>query len=326
MAQQLTYCFVSPFSTRETVDLISSVFTRIGKVKKADASRGYLLVKYRISCARYAKMDFYVQRDPHSCKVRMMPRGEFIMTPLTIRTIDGWWDNFLTALFDEAPSADFGVTLAAGDAYIVGVLHLGSDVVQVNTSRTTGGSSLLGFLAGGALFGTAGAIVGGMSGAKRSVGHSFESYSDSQLAKVIYNNGRLWEGTIKKGSAIYNEIMVNVPSNTPKHETVATLSSATPAAQEYPNCNLTISRHSAATGRVINLCVKIDDHPPLILSDGGSRSVEVEEGEHLIIYEQQNGFGKANRRGSIMISVDPEVRYSLSFMFTHNGLDVSKSW
>ena len=326
MEQQLTYCFISPFSTRDTVDLISSVFTHIGKVKKADANRGYLLTKYRVSCVRYVNMEFYVQRDEHSCKVRMMPRADFILTASTIRTIDSWWDNFLTALFDEAPGADFGVSLATGDTYIVGVLHLGSDVVQVNTSRTTGGSSLLGFLAGGALFGTAGAIVGGMSGAKRTVGHSFESYSDSQLAKVIYNNGRLWEGTIKKGSAIYNEIMVNMPSNTPKHEAVATQSSATPAAQEYPYCNLTISRRSAATGRVINLCVKIDDRPPLILSDGAFRSIELEEGEHLIIYEQQNGLGKANRRGSLLLCIEPEVRYSLSFMFTPKGLDVSKSW
>ena len=112
----------------------------------------------------------------------------------------------------------------------------------------------------------------------------------------------------------------------PPADLQAVQKSVAPNVQDNTPCNLSIARRSSATGSLINLCVKIDDRPPLILSDGGFRSVELEEGEHLIIYEQQNGFGKANRRGSIMISVEPEVSYSLSFMFTPNGLDVSKSW
>lgn len=209
MALQITYCFVSPFSTSDTVNMITKAFARVGKIKKADATRGYIHGKYRVSALRHVNMEFFVQRDEASCKVRVVLNEELLQTKSVIRTVDGWWDNFLSALFAECPNTDFGVSFARRDAYIVGILYLGDDTHQVHTSRTTGGTSLLGFLTGGALFGAAGAIVGGMSGKQRTTGHSYEQFSDSQLARVIYNNGRLWEGTVQKGSDIYNEIMVN---------------------------------------------------------------------------------------------------------------------
>ena len=200
-----TYCFVSPFSTVETVNIIARAIANIGKVKKTDAHRGYLSGKYRVSAVRYIDVEFYVERSDANCKARAVFHGQVITSAK-----DKWWDNFLSALFSIAPDTDFGVSLASGSPYIVGVLYLGDDTHQVHTSQTTKGTSLLGFLAGGALFGSAGAIVGGMSGKQRTVGHSFEQFSDSQLARVIYNNGRLWEGDVEKGSAIYNEIMVNI--------------------------------------------------------------------------------------------------------------------
>ena len=209
MALQITYCFLSPFSTQDTINLISKAFSHVGKVKKVDSNRAYICGKYRVSPFRSVGMDFYVQRDDESCKVRAVLNEELLNTKAVMRTVDSWWDNFLTALMRESPNTDFGVSLANRNAHIVGVLYLGSDTRQVNISRSSSGTSLLGFLAGGALFGSAGAIVGGMSGNQRTVGVSYEQFSNNQLARVIYNNGRLWEGTVKKGSDIYNEIMVN---------------------------------------------------------------------------------------------------------------------
>ena len=126
------------------------------------------------------------------------------------RWADRLWDKFLIALMETEPDADFGVTIAFDNAVIVGVQYLGSDIIQTQNSVTSGGSSLLGFLAGGALFGSAGAIVGGMSGRQSTFGEVSDTLSDRQIAKVIYSNGRYWEGVVKKGSKIYNEIMVNL--------------------------------------------------------------------------------------------------------------------
>ncbi len=209
MPQRITYCFVSPFPTKETVDLINRAFSQVGRITSADNERGCLNGKYRVSAFRSVNIDFFIQRDNNSCKVRAVLNEELLNTQSVLRTADGWWDNFLTQLFKVAPAADFGVSCANKGAYIAGVLFLGGDTEQIYTSRTTGGTSILGFLAGGAMFGAAGAIVGGMSGKQRTVGRSYERFSDNQLARVIYNNGRLWEGIVRKGSAIYNEIMVN---------------------------------------------------------------------------------------------------------------------
>lgn len=205
MALQTTYCFISPFPTEETIRNISVAFGCVGKVKKTDPIRGYMLCMYHAGPLNDRKVEFFVERNSEKCNVRACFWGDVITSGK-----DKWWDNFLSALFTEAPNADFGVSIANGTPYIVGVLCLGDDTHQVHTSRTTGGTSLLGFLTGGALFGVAGAVVGGMSGKQRTVGHSFEQFSNSQLARVIYNNGRLWEGAVKKGSDIYNEIMVNM--------------------------------------------------------------------------------------------------------------------
>lgn len=205
MASQTTYCFISPFSTEQTIHNISVAFECVGKVKKTDSVRGYMLCMYHIGPLNNIKVEFFVERNNEKCNVRACFWGDVITS-----VKDKFWDNFLKVLFTIYPDIDFGISLANKNAYIVGVLYLGDDTHQVHTSRTTGGTSILGFLTGGALFGAAGAIVGGTSGKQRTVGHSYEQFSQSQLARVIYNNGRLWEGYISKGSKLYNEIMVNM--------------------------------------------------------------------------------------------------------------------
>lgn len=208
--EKITYCFVSPYSTVETVDLIQHAFAKVGRIVKVDANRGRILGKFQVSPFRSAKMEFYVQRSDTNCKVRMVILENLLLAEVTFRNTDKWWDKFLLSLQVTAPDADFGVTTAGDGAFIVGVQYLGSDVIQTHSSVTTGGSSLLGFLAGGAVFGAAGAIVGGMSGSQRTFGSSRDTLTDKQIAKVIYNNGRYWEGVVKKDSKIYNEIMVNL--------------------------------------------------------------------------------------------------------------------
>lgn len=208
--EQLVYCFVSPFGTDRTAELIQCAFQKVGKVIKCDENRGYILAKYSVSRVQSAKMEFFIQKAEENCRVRMALSGDYAPTKGALRRIDGWWDAVLTALWEVAPGVDFGVTLAKEGAYIVGVQYLGSDVIQTHHSATTSGTSLLGLLIGGAWFGSAGAIVGGMSGDQRTTSESHNVLSDRQIAKVIYNNGRLWEGVIKKGSKLYNEIMVNL--------------------------------------------------------------------------------------------------------------------
>lgn len=200
-----TYCFASPVSTQETIHSIVNALTKIGgKIKQLDENKGYVYGVYYIntkrSLSKLQKVEFFVAHNEPPCKVRVCFKK---------CANDDVYDGFLSALFSQIPDKDFGVSLANGSPYITGVLYLGGETEQVHTSHTIGGTSLTGFLLGGALFGDAGAIVGGMSGKQRTYGETRTQFSNSQLARVIYNNGRIWEGTIIKGSKLYNEIMVN---------------------------------------------------------------------------------------------------------------------
>lgn len=194
-----TYCFVIPFATHEALNAISGVLTSIGEVKSMDLHHSVLHGNVRISSKKKQSVTFYVERSDERCKVRAC---------FSFSANDDWWDLFLHTLFEMYPKVDFGVSLANGDPVVAGVLNLSGDTKEVYYSKTSGGTSLGGFLIGGALFGDAGAIVGGLSGTQRTVTNSRTVYSSELLVRVIYSNGRLWEGTVLKGSRLYNEIML----------------------------------------------------------------------------------------------------------------------
>ncbi len=194
------YCFVSPFSTPETVDRICKALpTLCGVVKERNDGRGY--IKAKIPLARNKlDVEFYVKRAEKECNVRVLWKK---------MASDNVWDVFLNTLQSQSNQADFAVTCANGDPYPIALLYLGGELEEVQISRTVHKTSLLGALVGGALFGDAGFVLGGMSGPTRTYGHSYERFSDTQLVRIMYNNGRVWEGTLKKGSKLYNDIMVN---------------------------------------------------------------------------------------------------------------------
>lgn len=60
---------------------------------------------------------------------------------------------------------------------------------------------------GGFLFGSTGAVVGGLSGTKRGVSQTRNVFSPTVLFRVLYTNGRLIERTVKKNSREFAELM-----------------------------------------------------------------------------------------------------------------------
>ena len=194
------YCFVSPYSTQKTVDLICGAMPKLcAVVKERSDNRGYVKVKMPV---RQNKVDveFFVKRSESECNVRVLWKK---------MADDGLWDLFINTLHQMTDNADFAISCANGDPYAVALLYLGGELEEVQISRTVHKTSLMNALVGGALFGDAGFILGGMSGSSRTYGHSYERFADSQLVRIMYNNGRIWEGTLKKGSKLYNDIMVN---------------------------------------------------------------------------------------------------------------------
>ena len=195
-----TYCFVAPFSTQDTITKITEVLSKTGKVSAVDSLHCTVSGKLQVDLKKMRKIIFYVEKNESECRVRAVFKNV---------ANDAWWDFFLQELFDSSTGVDYGVSLANGSPQLAAVLNMTGEISQVSFSKTTGGRSLGGFLVGGALFGTAGAVVGGLSGNQRTVTHTNTTFSNSLLVRIIYNNGRLWEGAVHKGSNLYNEIMVN---------------------------------------------------------------------------------------------------------------------
>lgn len=196
-----TYCFIVPADTEETMTIIQRAMVPVGEVNSVDPIHSVVAGKIRTSSKKLRKVTFYVEKNDKECKVRAC---------FYRLANDDWWDLFIESLYENHPGMDFGVTCANGNPHVVGVLNLNGDTTKVSYSRTSGGTSLGGFLLGGALFGTAGAIVGGMSGTQRTITNTNLVYSKELLVRIIYSNGRLWEGKVVKGSPLYNEIMVNM--------------------------------------------------------------------------------------------------------------------
>lgn len=195
------YCFLIPFEMQVALEMLKNALQQVGEVESVDPLRGIVNGTISISTKKRRNVDFYVEKGDKSCKVRAY---------FSKKANDDWWDLFLRALFAAYPDIDFGVKTANGKPGVVGVLDLQGDTKQVAFSTTKASASLGGFLIGNALFGTAGAIVGGLSGTEHTATDVRTVYSDELLVRIIYSNGRLWEGAVNKGSPLFNEIMVNM--------------------------------------------------------------------------------------------------------------------
>lgn len=179
------------------------------KIKTVNIQSGIIKATHRDPNWNNRKFDFFVERSEKKCNVRMVMSDGCLDTNYVWQQRDKIWDTFLTKLFNLFPDIDFGVTLSEGRPYIVGAIFLDDGIEQIHISKTKNNPSITGFIVGGLLFGSAGATVGGLSGASKTTGHSYNQLSSSRLVRLIYNNGRVWEGSIDTHSGLYNEIMVN---------------------------------------------------------------------------------------------------------------------
>ena len=145
------------------------------------------------------------------------PRRSFSSMRKKTNAVSGWfsadhtdsrrfWRTFVEKLNELYPDIDFGIN-AKTPYELVAVLNLTGDTEQVHFSRTSGGTSLGGFLLGGLAFGAPGAIVGGMSGTQKTVGTTRTVYSDKVNVRMLWSDGLLQERQVDKRENLYHEIM-----------------------------------------------------------------------------------------------------------------------
>lgn len=218
---QVIFTFYSPKEVNETCNIIKDVIKSIGgKVKK---ERGYVFEAHWRS-SKYitvfpTRFVFYVGKDMVRVVLRKSASSALFGalfdngTPMitTVRGVSGFervWNEFIVGLCTKYPNMNFG--LVPGKASLDAVKMVGDGVEQVFTSTSWNNPSWGGALVGGLLFGSTGAILGGMSGSTRTTGKTTARFSNTVLATVRYTNGLTYDGEMTKNSATYNEIIVNM--------------------------------------------------------------------------------------------------------------------
>lgn len=126
------------------------------------------------------------------------------------KVTDKVYDVFLKELFKLEPTVNFGVSLANKAPCVIAVNGVGTNIATQTDTVSKQKPNVGGMLVGDFFFGQAGAIVGGMSGKTESTSVTREVFSKNRLASVIFNNGRVYEGEIREGTALYNEVMAKI--------------------------------------------------------------------------------------------------------------------
>ena len=203
------FTFNSPMETTETCKIIKDVIASIGGKLKFE--RGNIIEatwrspKFKtLFPSRFA---FYVGAN----MVRVtMSTGVWreIMYERGRGGADEIWHKFVEELLSQHPSIDFGLSL---DRVVMEyVKFFGDGTEQVFTSHSRSKPSLGGAIVGGLLFGSTGAILGGMNTRTVTSGRTITRFSNTILATCRYTNGLVLNGEITVHSPFYNEIMANM--------------------------------------------------------------------------------------------------------------------
>lgn len=212
---QFVFTFYSPVEVKDTFDIIERVVTSMkGKTKRVSDCRinaEWRVQKYhskQYHTVLPTKCSFYVGKDMVRAVISNSAEPTVIGTSRKLVGIEIVWNAFIESLITMYPDMDFG--MKPGTAMLDAIKMVGNGTEQVFTSTSWNNPSWGGALLGGILFGTPGAIVGGMGGTTHTAGRSSTRFSDKVLAKVRYTNGLTFEGEMLKSSSAYNEIMVNM--------------------------------------------------------------------------------------------------------------------
>lgn len=207
----MLFTFCTPWNASDTCDAIrTTVVAMNGKIK--EISHGCFKAKWRIHPTSktefYYKCKFYVGEDMVRVIIKDTNEPKNVKKFRRLSRMMKFWNTFIEYLLRQYPDVDFG--LLSGVPSVSAVKFYGDGTEQVFTSTTRNTPNIGGAIMGGWLFGTAGAIIGGSSGRSYTTGSSRTEFSQVRLAKVRYTNGLILEGSIRRNSSLYHEIMSNL--------------------------------------------------------------------------------------------------------------------
>lgn len=209
---QYIFTFYSPKEIHETIDMIKNVVHNIGGKVKEERTNIIIACwrSKKFATVFPTKCIFYIGQDMVRAVISVSSGGAGIvaMDRGNGSPMERVWNEFVWGLTNLYPNLDFGIV--SGAITLTAVKFVSANTEQVFTSTSHSTPSLSGALVGGMLFGSAGAIIGGMNQTTVTRGTSTTRFSKKLLVTVRYSNGLTFDDEILKDSYVYNQIIVNM--------------------------------------------------------------------------------------------------------------------
>lgn len=207
----MVFTFCTPWKQAEACEAIKGVVLSLNGTIK-DLGRGRLVARWKTNLKKTSVFDhictFYVADGTVRAVTDHKDTEMIVMVFRRMTTPLAFWDIFLGCLIRRYPDVDFGVD--AGIPELVAIQFLDNGTEQVLVTKTIHHPSLAGAALGGMLFGTAGAIVGGLAGKSYITTTTQSENSKLRTAMVRYSNGLVFRGKMINNGSLYHEIMVNM--------------------------------------------------------------------------------------------------------------------
>ena len=210
---QFIFTFHSPMGIPDTISMIKNVVRYIGgKIK--DERKNIIFAAWRTKSFMTVfptKCTFYIGEDMVRAVIPApsgFGGGIVAMERGKGSPYERVWNEFILGLNRLYPNIDFGIV--PGTITLDAVKFVGDKTEQVFTSTSRSTPSLSGALVGGMLFGSTGAIIGGMNQTTVTQGRSTTRFANKLLVTVRYSNGLIFDDEIIKDSYVYNQIIVNM--------------------------------------------------------------------------------------------------------------------
>lgn len=187
--------FKSPYDVEKTEQMVADVIQELKGTYKGNVGRW----RRRTGCIELLpkKSRFFYGKIKEGTLVRV------VFDSFASR---GAWGDFIRTL-NAKYGDNFGIS-AELSYKPVAVIAMRNEVKEVYVSNTNGGTSLAGFLLGGAAFGEAGAIVGGLSGKQRTM-TTASTYNTGMVdVEILWSDGCIIKDKISEKSNLYNQILM----------------------------------------------------------------------------------------------------------------------
>lgn len=199
------YMLISRLDYYDMFSAVNKAASKIGRVVISEPETGYIKCIFPDCYSRPYKAEFTFLRDSD---------GEYCYSTATltkniyVKYKDWVWDYFLNSLYSVCPSVDFFAYPCCGNPKLKAVLELGSDERTKVVSETYTSPSLIGCAIGSSEAGfMGGSILGQMMGTQHTTSYSVREKMKSVPVKIIYNNGRVYSGSVKKNTRLYRQIL-----------------------------------------------------------------------------------------------------------------------